>query len=109
MLKYHKQKSYDYRKNYKIAVRFVKYSNWNFFMACRELNSRRRMKIKAKRWKIRHNCYNCQQEHMTSELVAYVGDKLGVYLDAVEGYHPLDEIFPGACSECRFIMRGGKH
>lgn len=109
MLKYHKRKSGDYRKNYKFAVRFIKRTNWDFFMACRELNSRRRMKIKAKRWSIRHDCYSCQQEHLTPDLVAHVSNRLGVFLDAVEGYHPLDELFPGACRECRFIMRGGKH
>ena len=80
-------------------------------MTCRlvKINSRRRMKIKARWWEIRHECYECQQEYLTAELVEHVEKRLGIHLEAKQGYHPVDEIYPDSCRECRFIMRGGLH
>ncbi len=110
MLKYHKNKSRAYRMDYKFARRVIAlHMGWNWVRSCCEHNSRRRMRIKARRWQTRHRCYQCQQGYFTADLVEHVEKKLGIHLEAKQGYHPVDEIFTGTCRECRFIMRGGLH
>lgn len=110
MLKYKKRKSTGYRDLYKVARRTIKPElSWDWFRLTRQLNRRGHMKIKAARWRIRHDCYECQQEHLEAGLVEHVEKKLGIHLEAQQGYHPIDEIIPKECEKCRFVMRGGKH
>ena len=110
MLKYHKNKNRTYKANYKSARKLIsRYMTYRLVRGCREMNSRRRMKIKARRWDIRHKCYECQQGRLTAELAEHVEKRLGIHLEAKQGYHPVDEIYPDSCRECRFIMRGGLH
>ena len=110
MLKYHKNKNHAYKENYKYARKIIgKYMSCYLAKGYCEINSRRRMKIKARRWEIRHKCYGCQQEQLTADLVEHVEKRLGIHLEAKQGYHPVDEIFLDSCRECRFIMRGGLH
>ncbi len=110
MLKYHKNKSRTYKEYYKSARKIIsKNMSWGLVRGCWKINSRRRMKLKARRWEVRYKCYECQQEHLTPGLVEHVEKKLGIHLEAQVGYHPIDEIFPDNCRECRFIMRGGQH
>ncbi len=109
MLKYHKNKSRTYKEYYKSARKIIsKNMSWGLVRGCCKINSRR-MKLKARRWEVRYKCYACQQRCFAPGLVEHVEKRLGIHLGAKQGYHPVDEIFPGYCHECRFIMRGGQH
>ncbi len=110
MLKYHKRKSYEYKHIHKyIKKHLMLHGDWGWIRACCQWNDRRRMRIKAQRWATRHKCYSCQQKNFSPGVVEHVEKTLGIHLEAQIGYHPIDEIFPDSCRECRFIMRGGQH
>lgn len=84
---------------------------------CFEKNNRRRMRIKARKWQIRHNCLGCRQLMMplfTGEQAEVMREAFGrdILHLSQSGYVPVSFFGNGdgyGCRECRWIMRGGKH
>lgn len=99
MIKEKKQQGVENRTNYRIAKRFAECFGFNKRKYTRS-DSRRRMRIRAKRQLIRHECYVCRLALLGE---GYDGD--GLHFDN-KGYAPIDDC---ECRRCRWIMRGGLH
>lgn len=73
---------------------------WDKHPRFRNNNSRRRMKIKARRPLIKAQCLECRQELQKD----YEFSGAGMHFE--KAYYPFDEYI---CRECRWHMRGGMH
>ena len=98
-----KEKLYEsiYRtKNWKAVKKFARAMGWDKHPRFRDNNSRRRMKIKARRPLIKAQCLECRQELQRD----YEFSSAGMHLE--KAYYPFEEFI---CRECRWYMRGGRH